>query len=132
MKTADPGQAGFSLIELLVAMAMTLIVSGAIFGLLTGGQNAFRREPELTDRQQNIRIAMDAISRDIANAGGGMPLVSQVFTHTDDPLAGPNPTGNGAPYLNGQGPEGVLARGRSRAEFTTYRTCTTPVLGCPP
>jgi type IV pilus modification protein PilV len=26
---------------------------------------------------------------------------------------------------------GVLARGRSRAEFTTYRTCTTPILGCP-
>jgi Tfp pilus assembly protein PilV len=26
---------------------------------------------------------------------------------------------------------GVLARARSRAEFTTYRTCTTPVLGCP-
>ena len=24
-----------------------------------------------------------------------------------------------------------LARGRSRAELTTYRTCTTPVLGCP-
>jgi len=27
--------------------------------------------------------------------------------------------------------QGVLARGRSRAEFTTYRTCTTPILGCP-
>ena len=27
--------------------------------------------------------------------------------------------------------QGVLARGRSRAEFTTFRTCTTPVLGCP-
>ena len=26
---------------------------------------------------------------------------------------------------------GLLARGRSRAEFTTYRTCTTPILGCP-
>jgi prepilin-type N-terminal cleavage/methylation domain-containing protein len=26
---------------------------------------------------------------------------------------------------------GVLARARSRAEFTTYRACTTPVLGCP-
>ena len=26
---------------------------------------------------------------------------------------------------------GLLSRGRSRAEFTTYRTCTTPVLGCP-
>ena len=26
---------------------------------------------------------------------------------------------------------GRLSRGRSRAEFTTYRTCTTPLLGCP-
>jgi prepilin-type N-terminal cleavage/methylation domain-containing protein len=26
---------------------------------------------------------------------------------------------------------GVLARTRSRAEFTTYRTCTTPNTGCP-
>jgi hypothetical protein len=26
---------------------------------------------------------------------------------------------------------GLLSRGRSRAELTTYRTCTTPVLGCP-
>ena len=26
---------------------------------------------------------------------------------------------------------GVLARARSRAEFTTYRACTTPVAGCP-
>ena len=26
---------------------------------------------------------------------------------------------------------GLLARGRSRAEFTTYRACTTPTAGCP-
>jgi prepilin-type N-terminal cleavage/methylation domain-containing protein len=26
---------------------------------------------------------------------------------------------------------GRLSRGRSRAELTTYRTCTTPLLGCP-
>ncbi len=96
------------MVELMVAMVVTLVVSGAIFGLLTVGGNAFRREPEVADRQQNIRIAMDAIARDIQNAGSGMPLVSQVFTHTDAPLGGPNPTGDGAPYLNGQGPQGVL------------------------
>ncbi|HXK12084.1 MAG TPA: hypothetical protein VMT70_20765, partial [Vicinamibacteria bacterium] len=62
----------------------------------------------LADRQQNIRIAMDSIARDIDNAGIGMPLVSQVFTHTDAPLGGPAPTGAGAPYLNGAGPQGVL------------------------
>jgi prepilin-type N-terminal cleavage/methylation domain-containing protein len=101
-------EGGYSLIELLVAMVITLIVSGAIYGLLTSGQNAFRREPEVADRQQNIRIAMDLISKDIANAGTGMPLVGQVFTHTDAPAGGPNPTGAGAPYLNGAGPQGVM------------------------
>ena len=64
---------GFSLVELMVAMTVTLIVSGAIYGLLTSGSNAFRREPELADRQQNIRVAMDLISRDVYNAGASCP-----------------------------------------------------------
>ncbi len=59
------GSAGFSLAELLVAMVVTMIVSGAIFGLLSGGQSAFRREPELIERQQNIRVAMDLIAADV-------------------------------------------------------------------
>ena len=105
---SDPGQRGFSMVELMVAMTVTLIVSSAIYGLLTAGGNAFRREPEMADRQQNIRIAMDSIARDIENAGGGAPLVAQVFTHTDSPLAGPAATGSGAPYLNGAGPQGVM------------------------
>ena len=45
-------EAGFSMVELVVAMAVTLIVAGAIFGLMSAGQSAFRREPELMDRQQ--------------------------------------------------------------------------------
>ena len=105
---SDPGQRGFSMVELMVAMTVTLIISSAIYGLLTTGGNAFRREPELADRQQNIRIAMDAIAKDVENAGGGAPLVAQVFTHTDLPLGLPGATGNGAPYLNGAGPQGVM------------------------
>jgi hypothetical protein len=62
----------------------------------------------LADRQQNIRIAMDAIAKDVENAGGGAPLVAQVFTHTDLPLGAPAATGAGAPYLNGAGPQGVM------------------------
>ena len=89
-------QGGFSLIELLVAMTITLIVSGAIYGLLTGGQNAFRREPELTERQQNIRLAMDMIMRDTANAGVGLPPFAQLFTTglDDDGGSPPGPSGN--------------------------------------
>jgi prepilin-type N-terminal cleavage/methylation domain-containing protein len=73
-------EAGFSLVEVLVAMTITLIISGAIYGLLASGQGAFKREPELTDRQQNARIALNLIMRDIANAGSGMPPFTQVFT----------------------------------------------------
>ena len=91
MITSDPREAGFSMVELLVAMVMTLIVSGAIFGLLTGGQNAFRREPEMTDRQQNIRIAMDLIKRDVTSAGAGMVPYVQAFTNGLN-AAGGNPT----------------------------------------
>ncbi len=73
-------QAGFSLIELMIAMVVTLIVTGAIYGLVAGGQNAFRREPELSDRQQNTRIAMSMIEADIQAAGLGLPEWTQVFT----------------------------------------------------
>jgi prepilin-type N-terminal cleavage/methylation domain-containing protein len=71
---------GFSLIELTIALTVTLLVAGAVYGLLTSGNSAFRREPSLADRQQNIRLAMDAISRDVYEAGRGIPRFAQVFT----------------------------------------------------
>lgn len=85
-------QAGFSLVEMLVAIVVTLIVSGAVYGLIASGQNAFRREPELADRQQNIRIAMALIEQDIQSGGAGLPISTQVFS----------------PALNGVGPEGTI------------------------
>src|SRR5512136_2665399 len=96
---------GFSLVELMIAMTVTLIVSGAIYGLLTSGSNAFRREPELADRQQNIRIAMDLLTRDVFNAGSALPTFSQVFTLTDPPGGA---CAGGAAGLNGCGAMGML------------------------
>jgi prepilin-type N-terminal cleavage/methylation domain-containing protein len=81
--TRETSQGGFSLVELMVAMVVTLVISGSIYGLLTSSQNAFRREPEVTDRQQNIRIAMDLVQKDIAVAGQALPSVMQMFTRTD-------------------------------------------------
>src|SRR5207245_4605165 len=66
-RAVDPQatERGFSLLELLVAMVVTLIVTGAIYGLLASGQTAFRREPLLTERQQNIRAAMEMMQADV-------------------------------------------------------------------
>jgi prepilin-type N-terminal cleavage/methylation domain-containing protein len=97
-------QAGFTLVELMIAMTVTLIVSGAIYGLLTAGGNAFRREPELGDRQQNIRIAMDLISQDVFGAGSGLPTFAQIFTRAD-PVGG---SCAGSAGVNGCGVMGTL------------------------
>jgi prepilin-type N-terminal cleavage/methylation domain-containing protein len=112
-----PTQGGFSLIELMIAMVVTLIVSGAVYGLLTSGQNAFRREPELIDRQQNIRAAMDLMQRDIGMAGMELPAFMQVFTHTDATTGQP---------LNGMGPMGPFAVNADELEvFGNDGTCPT-------
>lgn len=78
-RTDSTSEHGFSLVELLVAMVVTLIVTGAIYGLLASGQNAFRREPLLSERQQNVRSAMDILQADIATAGSGLPYQVQIF-----------------------------------------------------
>jgi prepilin-type N-terminal cleavage/methylation domain-containing protein len=96
------GQAGFSLVELLVAITVTAIISAAIYGLMFSGQASFRRDPELTERQQNIRVAMDVIQRDIASGGMGMNRFVQTFTN------GLDSTGTVPSVINGVGQNDVL------------------------
>ncbi len=81
-----PFEQGFSLVELMVAMTATLVVTGAVYGLVTAGNSAFRREPALADRQQNIRVALDIIGQDVFRAGSGLPAFAQAFTDGLDAL----------------------------------------------
>jgi prepilin-type N-terminal cleavage/methylation domain-containing protein len=83
------GSDGFSLIEVLISMLITLIVMSAVFGLLSRGQATFRREPEIADMQQTARSALDMVSRDALQAGAGLPVEFPSFTTTDiDPTVG--------------------------------------------
>ncbi|MCM3881279.1 MAG: hypothetical protein ND807_14325 [Vicinamibacterales bacterium] len=65
---------GFSVVELIVAVAIMLVVTGAIFGLTHPAQAMFQVEPERADMQQRLRIAVEAISRDLMMAGAGGQL----------------------------------------------------------
>jgi prepilin-type N-terminal cleavage/methylation domain-containing protein len=85
-KTPGRIEGGFSLIELLIAMAVTLIVGASVVSLLVQGDTAFRTQPDLTERQQNVRASMDLIMRDIANAGAGLPVDAQVFSRQVAPV----------------------------------------------
>jgi prepilin-type N-terminal cleavage/methylation domain-containing protein len=71
---------GFSLIEVLISMVVTLIVMAAVFGLLTKGQRSFQREPEVADLQQSARTALDLVTKDILQAGAGLPPEFPAFS----------------------------------------------------
>jgi hypothetical protein len=70
---------GFSLLEMLIAITVTMIIMGSVYGLMSQGQSAFGREPYLADRQQQIRIAMDRMQEDVLSAGGDLGAFFQTF-----------------------------------------------------
>ena len=56
----------------MVAVAVTLIVVAAGFTVLSTTNRALRANSQVVDTQQNVRVAMEMISRDVKMAGYGM------------------------------------------------------------
>jgi type II secretory pathway pseudopilin PulG len=61
--------AGFTLIEMIVATAMTMAVMGAILALVTSAQGAFQAQGEAVDMQQRLRASIDMLTMDVRSAG---------------------------------------------------------------
>jgi prepilin-type N-terminal cleavage/methylation domain-containing protein len=66
-KTA--GTAGFSLIELMIAMTVTLVMLGIASTVLSTGFRIRDREDSVTDAAADAQRALNIMSREIANAG---------------------------------------------------------------
>src|SRR5215213_3370948 len=66
------GEVGFSLIELLIAMAITLTVLGLAGNLLAGSFNVRARENQKTDALADAQRALNIMTREIANTGFGL------------------------------------------------------------
>ena len=60
---------GFSIIELLVAMTITMLIAGAIAGVAPQARAAFDRAPADLDLQQRGRTAIDVLSQALRSAG---------------------------------------------------------------
>ena len=71
---------GFTFVEVIVSMAVSVIVMGAIFGLLARGFRTTDVEFERSDLQAQARSALDQISRDLLLAGTGLPPEFPAFT----------------------------------------------------
>lgn len=64
---------GFSLVELLVVMAILGLVMMSIYSLYQSTQRSTTTQDEVVELQQNLRVAMDRIVRDIRMAGFMIP-----------------------------------------------------------
>ncbi len=62
-------QFAFTLIELMIAMAIGLLLLGGLVVVFTSSQNAVREAQDLSRFQENLRFASDFVVRDIRNAG---------------------------------------------------------------
>lgn len=74
---------GFSLVELLIAMTVSLVVLGGVFATLHPAEGAFLAQPEAADLQQRLRAAGERVATELRAAGhgsgqglssGGLPL----------------------------------------------------------
>ena len=66
------GSAGFTLAEMLVAMALTLAVVSAVAGLAAQTDRLARTQPRVMDAQQRARVVAEALGRDLRMAGAGI------------------------------------------------------------
>ncbi len=67
------GDSGFTLIEFAISNLTIMVMLGATFTLLSMVFTANRSTAEMMQTQQNIRVAMNTIARDITMAGTGLP-----------------------------------------------------------
>jgi len=81
---------GFTLVELMVAMAISLVVMGAIFLTFKSQQDSYIIQAQITATQQNLRSAMYILTRDIQMAGYYTNFDADQFTMDWDDLDGDN------------------------------------------
>jgi len=64
---------GFSLMELMVAMALGLLVMTAMASLFKSGMNSVMLVTQRAENQQDMRAAVDLMTKDLSLAGAGLP-----------------------------------------------------------
>src|SRR6267154_998360 len=84
-------QAGFTLLEMMVSVAIFVVISGAIFGLLDLSQKRYQTESQLLDTFQEGRLGLDQIVRDVSNSGfppaNHFTVLPAVGSYTQSPVA---------------------------------------------
>jgi len=77
---------GLTLIELLIALAVSSFVMAGLYRTLIGQQKTYTVQEQVVDAQQNVRVAVDRMTREIRMAGYRKDLLAtagQISTFTN-------------------------------------------------
>ncbi|MBW6511583.1 MAG: PilW family protein [Desulfuromonadaceae bacterium] len=66
-------QRGFTLTEMLVAMVIGMLVASGAYSVFFSTTRTARKQEQVSEIQQNLRVAMERITQDIRQAGFGLP-----------------------------------------------------------
>jgi prepilin-type N-terminal cleavage/methylation domain-containing protein len=72
MKTLRKREAGFTLIELMIVLAISSVVIAAVFATFISQQKSYAVQTKVSDMQQNARAALTLMERDLRMAGFGV------------------------------------------------------------
>lgn len=84
---------GFTLIEMLVALVVTMVIMGGAYSVFNSQQKQTTIQTNVSDVQQSVRAAMDFMSRDLRMAGydpediGGFGIVDIKFRDLNDSVS---------------------------------------------
>jgi hypothetical protein len=73
-RVGQVGHEGFSTLELVAAMAIMVAVIGGVVTLVDQTRGSFSAQSESADMQQRMRVAEDALFKDLVVAGAGAEL----------------------------------------------------------
>lgn len=68
-RASDMHQRGLSLVELLVAMALGLLLLTGVIQVVLGSKRSYQNSVALAELQESGRFALEAMARDLRNAG---------------------------------------------------------------
>jgi prepilin-type N-terminal cleavage/methylation domain-containing protein len=92
MKTKKLTNKGFTIVELLVAMTISLVVIAAITYTFKSQQDSYIIQTQVSSMQQNLRAAMYMLTRDIQMAGYYTNFDPDTYTMNWDDLDGDDET----------------------------------------
>jgi prepilin-type N-terminal cleavage/methylation domain-containing protein len=81
--TGSRAQAGFSLLELMIVLAVMLVLSASVFALMKNSIMISATTYEMTDAQESLRTAQEYINRDLLVAGDGLKSFGNICVRTN-------------------------------------------------